>query len=200
MTDTRQHPILHYLRRVLGTPAGGSVSDADLLSRFVSARDEAAFELLLWRHAAMVLHVCRQVLRDDEAADDAFQATFLVFVRKAGSISRRQSLGAWLYRVAYHVALKARAEVQKRASAGPALEGIAAPAETDDAEQRELRRLVCEEVNRLSAKYRAVIVACYFEAKTHEEAASQLGWPRAPWRGVCLRAANCCAAGSFAAA
>ncbi|MGH7225231.1 MAG: RNA polymerase sigma factor, partial [Gemmataceae bacterium] len=97
MSDTRQHPILSYLHRLLGTTADAGVSDAELLRRFVSQRDEAAFELLLWRHAAMVLHVCRRLLRDTDAVEDAFQATFLVFVRKAGSISRRESLGGWLY-------------------------------------------------------------------------------------------------------
>src|SRR5215831_13233547 len=116
MASTRQHPILNYLRRVLGAPAGIGVSDADLLQRFVKERDEAAFELLMWRHAAMVLHVCRQVLGDVEAAEDAFQAIFLVFVRKAGSISRREALGSWLYRVAYRTALKARTQDKKCAA------------------------------------------------------------------------------------
>src|SRR5579884_495396 len=111
MDGTRYHPILNYLRQTLGAPPAGGVSDADLLRRFVAERDEAAFELLLWRHAAMVLRVCRQVLRDEPTAEDAFQATFLVFVRKAGSISRRESLGGWLYRVAYHIALKARKQI-----------------------------------------------------------------------------------------
>lgn len=67
MSDSRRHPILAYLRQVLGAPAGGGVADAELLQRFVKERDEAAFELLMWRHAAMVLHVCRPCLRDDTA-------------------------------------------------------------------------------------------------------------------------------------
>ena len=189
MTKTRHHPILSYLRQVLGASAGGGVSDADLLRRFVAERDEAAFELLLWRHAAMVLHVCRQVLGDADAAEDAFQATFLVFVRKAGSISRRESLGSWLYRVAYRIALKVAGAGQetclRRFGNGCIIE--AAP-EADDAGQRELRRMICEEVDRLPAKYRAPIVACYFEGKTHEEAAKQLGWPRGTVAGRLARA------------
>jgi RNA polymerase sigma factor (sigma-70 family) len=187
MANTRHHPILDYLRRVLGEPAGG-VGDADLLHRFVSERDQAAFELLLWRHAAMVLHVCRQVLGDVDAADDAFQATFLVFVRKAGSISRRESLGSWLYRVAYRIALKARVRLQIRSAAPEELDRLTAPAEAEDAEQRELRRIVCEEVNRLPANYRAAVVACFFEGKTHEEAAKHLGWPRGTVAGRLARA------------
>jgi RNA polymerase sigma factor (sigma-70 family) len=188
MPETRHHPILNYLRHVLGSSPGGGVSDADLLHRFVLERDEAAFELLMWRHAAMVLHVCGQVLSDRQAAEDAFQATFLVFVRKAGSISRREALGSWLYRVAYRTALKARAQSKKQVSTGPELDVLEAPAEADDAGQRELRRMICEEVNRLPAKYRAPIVACFFEGKTHEEAAKQLGWPRGTVAGRLARA------------
>ncbi|HEY7310342.1 MAG TPA: sigma-70 family RNA polymerase sigma factor [Gemmataceae bacterium] len=188
MPDTRQHPILNYLRQVLGSPAGGGVSDADLLHRFVNERDEAAFELLMWRHAAMVLHVCAQVLSNRETAEDAFQATFLVFVRKAGSISRREALGSWLYRVAYRTALKARTRDKRRPSPGPELDLLEAPPDGDDAGQRELRRMICEEVNRLPAKYRAPIVACFFEGKTHEEAANQLGWPRGTVAGRLARA------------
>src|SRR5215469_594202 len=105
MADPRHHPLLRYLRQALGAPSCNGVTDAELLRRFVEERDEAAFELLLWRHAAMVLHVCRQVLRGAEAVEDAFQATFLVFVRKAASIGRKEALGGWLYRVAYHTAL-----------------------------------------------------------------------------------------------
>lgn len=188
MANTRHHSILNYLRQVLGTQAGGGVSDADLLRRFVDQRDEAAFELLLWRHAAMVLHLCQQMLGDADAAEDAFQATFLVFVRKADSISRREALGSWLYRVAYHIALKARARVRTRTAAPVELDGLPAPAETEDADQREVRRILCEEVNRLPPKYRAVIVACFFEGKTHEEAAHQLGWPRGTVAGRVARA------------
>jgi RNA polymerase sigma factor (sigma-70 family) len=188
MDGTQHHPILNFLRRVLGTPPPGGVSDADLLRRFVADRDEAAFELLLWRHAAMVLHVCGQVLRDRQAAEDAFQATFLVFVRKAASVRRRESLGGWLYKVAYHVALKARAQLKKRAPLDAELDRIESPAETDEVDRRELRRLICEEVNRLPPRYRAPIVACYFEGKTHEQAASQLGWPRGTVAGRLARA------------
>ncbi|HEY7329165.1 MAG TPA: sigma-70 family RNA polymerase sigma factor [Gemmataceae bacterium] len=187
MANARQHPILHYLRRVLGEASSGGVSDADLLRRFVNERDEAAFELLLWRHAAMVLHVCRQVLSDADAAEDAFQATFLVFVRKARSIGRGEALASWLYRVAYRIALKARAQVKTRTVTSEELDGIAA-AEVVDADERELRRIICEEVNGLPEHYRAAVVACFFEGKTHEEAAKQLGWPRGTVAGRVARA------------
>ena len=178
MGDSRHHPILNYLRRTLGASESAGVSDTEILRRFVNARDEAAFELLLWRHAAMVLHVCRQILRDDAAAEDAFQATFLVLARKAASIGQRESAGGWLHRVAYRIALKARAAGRAKAGANVDLDQLEAPPPPDDPSRRELRRVICEEVNRLPAKYRAPIIACYFESRTHEEAAQQLGWPR----------------------
>jgi RNA polymerase sigma factor (sigma-70 family) len=178
MAGTRYHSLLHYLRQRLGTSAGTAVGDGELLRRFVDQRDEAAFELLLWRHAAMVLHVCRHVLGDADAAEDAFQATFLALVRKAGSISRREALGSWLYRVAYHIALKGRAEMRKHRYAEQGEKSRDSPMSSDSLAEREQRQIIAEEVHRLPGKFRAAIVACYFEAKTLDEAAQQLGWPR----------------------
>ena len=113
MSGTRLNSVLHYVRKVLGSPADQG-SDADLLQRFVQQHDETAFELLLWRHAALVLGVCQGVLRDSHAAEDAFQATFLALARKAASIKRGVSLGAWLYQVAYRVAVRARRNVAEQ--------------------------------------------------------------------------------------
>src|SRR5262245_24543251 len=79
---------LRFLRRVTDNPHAPGVADADLLDRFVAHPDEAAFELLMWRHAGMVLHVCRALLRDHHLAEDAFQATFLALARKAASVRR----------------------------------------------------------------------------------------------------------------
>ncbi len=96
------------LRR-LTDPGSTGLSDGELLERYVQAADEAAFELLLWRHGPMVFGVCRRVLRRAEDAEDAFQATFLTLVRKAASVKRGAAVGAWLYQVAYRIALRARA-------------------------------------------------------------------------------------------
>src|SRR5712692_1126944 len=120
--------VLHHLHRLTGRPDAG-VSDAQLLQRFAADRDEAAFELLLWRHGPMVRAVCRRVLRHAQDAEDAFQATFLTLVRKAGSIGKRESLGGWLYRVAYRVALRAR-DTAARRPAESLLEGEAVAPET----------------------------------------------------------------------
>src|SRR5262245_63191477 len=96
--------------------AGGvaGLSEGQLLDRFVARRDEAAFEALMARHGPMVLGICRQLLRDPNDVDDAFQATFLVLVRKAGTLRRCDLLGNWLYGVAYRVATRSRALAARR--------------------------------------------------------------------------------------
>src|SRR5262249_8022851 len=105
--------LLERLRRTAAGPGDGP-TDAELLRRFVRQRDEAAFELLVYRHGPLVLGVCRRVLRDGHAAEDAFQATFLALARKAGGIARGGAVAAWLCRVACRVALRARAAAAKR--------------------------------------------------------------------------------------
>src|SRR4051812_23481590 len=92
---------LHDLRRTLTPPGGGAATDAQLLARFVSGRDEGAFAALVRRHGPMVLGVCHRVLGHAEDAEDAFQATFLVLARKAASVVKREAVGSWLYQVAY---------------------------------------------------------------------------------------------------
>ena len=105
--------VLRRLRRLAGAaPTDGT--DSYLLTRFVDHRDEEAFAALLVRHGPLVRGVCRQVLRDAHEADDAFQATFLVLARKARSIRQGQCLAAWLYRVAYHIAVQAVASLARR--------------------------------------------------------------------------------------
>jgi RNA polymerase sigma factor (sigma-70 family) len=173
------HTALHHLRRLIDAPEAG-VSDAQLVERFVSTRDEAAFELLVRRHERLVLNVCRRVLHDPHDAADAFQATFLVLVRKAAAIGKRGSVAGWLYKVAYRVALRARTGAANRAAheqLGRDLAALPAP-ETPDAAWRELRPLLDQEVSRLPEKYRVPVVLCYLESRTYEEAARQLGCSR----------------------
>src|SRR5262245_3511381 len=111
----------------------GRLTDAELLERFVRTRDGAAFEALVWRHAPMVVSVCRRVARRAEDAEDAFQATFLALARKAHAIGRRAAVGGWLYKVAYRAALEARrisaqtpaeATTPVKAGAGPVEEAV----------------------------------------------------------------------------
>jgi TIGR03009 family protein len=180
MANASRQGVVRHLGRLLGREGADGIPDAQLLEQFVTRRDEAAFELLVWRHERLVLGVCRRLLRDAHEAEDAFQATFLALARKAGSIGRRQALAGWLSRVAYRTALRARVAARRRA--GPAPPDFDVPAAVGDepeaaAARRELRPLLDRELDRLPDKYRVPVVLCYLEGKTYGEAARQLGWP-----------------------
>src|SRR5262249_28215601 len=108
MTSGRVGTVLRHIHTLLGS--GHDLrADQELLRRFVLGREQAAFEALVHRHGPLVLGVCRRVLRHEHDAEDAFQATFLVLARKAGTIRQQESLCGWLDRVAYHIAVKAQA-------------------------------------------------------------------------------------------
>lgn len=168
----------------LGSVAG--LSEVQLLEQFVRQHDQAAFEALVERHGPMVMGVCRQWLRDPRDAEDAFQATFLVLVRKASSLRDCTLLGNWLYGVAYRVALRARSDAAKRRSRETG--GVDNHADPSVPTSQEDRPWLYEEVNRLPEKYRAPIVLCYLEGRTHEEAAEQLCWPVGTVKGRLSRA------------
>jgi RNA polymerase sigma factor (sigma-70 family) len=177
-----------------GTSAG--LSDEQLLSRFATAREQSdlAFESIVQRHGPMVLEVCSRLLgADHHAAEDAFQATFLVLARRARSITVRPggSLGPWLHEVAWRTARKARVASSRRQAREQRVATRAeAVAQTDEpawlADDR--YRVLHEEVSRLPEKYRAAIVLCYFEGLTHDQAAASLGWPVGTVRGYLARA------------
>jgi RNA polymerase sigma factor (sigma-70 family) len=176
MANGQVSPVVRFLRRLAGEGRGGT--DGQLLERFARGGEEAAFAALLARHGPLVHGVCRRVLDDAHAADDAFQATFLVLVRKAGSIGRPELLGNWLHGVAYRTAVKARgAAARRRVHERRAAEQAAARA-APDAEWSDLRPVLDEELARLTQRYRAPLVLCYLEGKTTEEAARELGCPR----------------------
>jgi RNA polymerase sigma factor (sigma-70 family) len=155
------------------------VTDRQLLECFVRQHDEVAFEALVQRHGPMVLAVCRRVLGAGQDADDAFQATFLVLVRRAASVGKPELLGNWLYGVAYRVARKLRAQAARRRLHESAREAVAMPPPdpADDASWRELRAVLDEELQHLPPKFQAPLVLCYLEGLTNEEAARRLGWP-----------------------
>jgi RNA polymerase sigma factor (sigma-70 family) len=160
----------------LATPGAGGLTDAQLLERFVADRDEAAFEVLVWRHGPLVYNVCRRVLRRPDDVEDAFQATFLALVRKARAIRNRAAVAGWLYQVAYRASLRARAA--RRATQPYPDAELPAPETEDALAWRDLRPVLNEEVHRLPAKYRDAVVLCYLSGHTTEEAARQLGCPR----------------------
>jgi RNA polymerase sigma factor (sigma-70 family) len=154
-------------------------SDAQLLERFRSRREEQAFVALVRRHGPLVLGVCRRVLRDDHESEDAFQATFLALARQAGSICRGESLSSWLYGVALRVALRLRAELARRSRHERTAAAQKANGTLTDAEAfpADLRLVLDEELARLPPRYRRVLVLCYLQGRTHLEAARELGYP-----------------------
>ncbi len=154
-----------------------AVSDAELLERFVTCRDEAAFAALIARHGPMVLSVCRRLLRHPQDAEDAFQATFLVLVRKAASIGKRELLGHWLYGVAMRVAVRARVMAAKQQTRETADMERIAEATPQPAETKDVSAAITEEVQRLPAKYRIPIVLYYLEGRTSAEVAGSLSCP-----------------------
>jgi RNA polymerase sigma factor (sigma-70 family) len=170
--------VLHFLRRLVALREADASSDGRLVSRFARLRDEAAFAELLRRHGPMVLGVCRRVLGDSADADDAFQATFLVLVRKAGALGAPESVANWLHGVAHRTALKARVEAAKRQHREQEAAAMPATSATDDLVWRDLRPVLDEEIQRLPARYRAPFVLCHLEGKTNEEAAHLLGCPK----------------------
>jgi RNA polymerase sigma factor (sigma-70 family) len=149
--------ILHQLRQMVLRHDGAGMSDGQLLRSFLNQRDEAAFEALVRRHGPMVRGVCRRVLRDTHDADDAFQAAFLVLLRKAPALAAREVIGDWLHGVAYRTALKARtADARRRAK-----ERRISRSEVIEEESRpEWHALLDQEVGRLPEKYRLPVVLC----------------------------------------
>ncbi len=180
MVQTKGGKVAQELESLWSTGTLTGASDAQLLQRFTLDHDataELAFRELLERHAPMVMGVCRQIARRPHDVDDAFQATFLVLVRKARSIRVQDSLGPWLYKVAYRTAHRARVSAARHASA--ALDDIESPAgsPSEDSSGLETAPLLHDEIGRLPEKYRSPIVLCHLEGKTHEEAARVLNWP-----------------------
>src|SRR5262249_55599242 len=168
------------LRGEAGTP------DTELLQRFLGGREEAAFEALVERHGPMVLGVCRHLVPNAADADDAFQATFLVLVRRASSIRKPQLLGNWLYGVAHRVAARARVQAARRRDRGR-LE-VEMMATDRSREASEWNPVLHEELNHLPEKYRAPMVLCYLQGKTNQEAAQLLSWPVGTVKGRLTRA------------
>jgi len=179
VTKSRNGTILRHIHVLFNVGTVAGLTDEQLLDQFTTCTGEAAelaFAALVERHGPMVLRVCQSVLREPHDAQDAFQATFLVLVRKAGSIRKRGSLVSWLHGVACRIAscgnaATARRRRHERKTAERAATSV------DDGDRDDLASVLHEELDRLPEKYRAPIVLCYLESRTHEEAAQQLRWP-----------------------
>jgi RNA polymerase sigma factor (sigma-70 family) len=176
MANLHMERVVGQLRRIAQV-SDGRPSDGQLLAEFIAQRAEDAFEGIVRRHGPMVLGVCRRVLKCNAEAEDAFQATFLVLVRKAGSIANRELLGHWLYRVAYHLALRARTASQRRHLAESQVRSMPAPDGSSAAHAADWQALLDQELNGLPEKYRAPLVLCDLQGRTRKEVAVRLGWP-----------------------
>ncbi len=182
--------VVRQFRTLFGVGVVGGLSDRQLLERFLDRGEggEAAFEALVTRHGPMVMGVCRQLLGRPDDAEDAFQATFLVLVRRADSIRKRDSLASWLYGVARRIALRAKSQEASRRLR----EGLGEPGRAtlsiEGPEADELRKSLHAEIDRLPEKYRAPVVLIDLEGRTHAEAAEQLRWPIGTVSGRLFRA------------
>jgi RNA polymerase sigma factor (sigma-70 family) len=168
--------ILQHVRQVLEARGADRLSDRDLLQRYAQQHDQAAFATLVCRHGPMVLQVCQRILHHCQDAEDAFQTTFLTLARKATSGKWQDSVGPWLYMVAYRLALRSRASADRRAR----LERYAntgAPTDPQtDAGDREFFTLFHEQLGNLPEQFRAPVVLCCLEGFTRDQAARELGW------------------------
>jgi uncharacterized protein (TIGR02246 family) len=177
MATSQMREFIQHLRRAVLLREGSGLTDGQLLKDYLNRREEAALAALVRRHGPMVWGVCRRVLRNDHDAEDAFQATFLVLVRKAASIVSPELLANWLYGVAHQTALKARATTAKRKVRERPVTEMPEPAVTERDLWNDLLPLLDQELSRLPDKYRVAVVLCELEGKTRKEAARQLGVP-----------------------
>lgn len=180
--------MVRQIRHWAGRPADSQATDGELLERFVKQHDEAAFEVIVQRHGRVVFNTCQRILHDRHAAEDAFQATFLVLARRAHAIRKRDSLASWLFGVAYRVAVRAKARASRRGEEERQAAGMTPDDPGTVAAWRELRPVLDAELEHLPEKYRAPVLLCYFEGLSNEEAAQQLRWPPGTVKGRLARA------------
>ncbi len=177
MPANSMNRVIQHLRSAVVRHYGCALTDGQLLDWFIESHDEAAAEFLVRRHGPMVFGVCRRILRNEADAQDAFQATFLVLVRKASTIRPRDRVGNWLYGVARQTALRAKSAAAKQHQRERQMAHIPEPEVVQGGIGADVVPLLDDELSRLPAKYRCAVVLCDLECKTHKEAARQLGCP-----------------------
>jgi RNA polymerase sigma factor (sigma-70 family) len=153
------------------------LKDDQLLARFFRGHEDAAFAALVGRYGPLVFGVCRRILSDPNDADDAFQATFLVLVRKGATLRDPGKLANWLYGVAYRTARKLRAKAAQRTKSERQAGEMPTKSDFHEMKYDELQAILDEEISQLPEKYALPLVLCYLEGKTNAQAAAQLGWP-----------------------
>lgn len=172
---TKQPELLRFIRR-LAQPDNRQHTDQELIGRFLARRDEASFLMIVHRYGSMVYAVCRRVLGDEANSEDAFQESFLVLARKAGTLRTRASLADWLYGVARRTALQARAKAARRAARERSAPTRAVCDTLAEVSVRETLAILDEELARLPEKYRVPLLLCTLEGLSRDEAARQLNW------------------------
>lgn len=175
MTAPTLNTVAHQLCTWIEARSLAEVSDRQLLERFVHSGEEAAFAALLRRHGPMVLHVCYRVLERFHDAEDVFQATFLLLARKAKNIRQGEAVGSWLHGVAHRLAIRFQEQARRRQDHERRAADVHPEGSLQEAEYRELQAMLDDELQRLPAKYRQVLVLCYLEGQTQEEAAPPSG-------------------------
>ncbi|HJZ92016.1 MAG TPA: sigma-70 family RNA polymerase sigma factor [Gemmataceae bacterium] len=173
MTAAPLPRLVRSLRRTLDATNVAALSDDDLLARFRESGDPAAFEAIVRRHGSRVFAACRRVLTDPADAEDAFQATFVVFMRRPGAVRGGQALGSWLFAVAHRVALQARATRKRRERLEA--KSLARRETVSESSWREACAVLHEELDRLPNASRRPLILCYLEGASRDEAAQQLG-------------------------
>ncbi len=188
MASASMGATLRQIGRLFGSETVAGLADDQLLDRYVARRDESAFAALVGRHGPMVLGVCRAVLKDSAEVEDAFQATFLVLIRKAETIRGREALGGWLHQVAYRIAIEAGADAALRRAREQSAGELAAMRSESEEFPDEMRRILHEEIERLPEHFRLPVVLCDLEGLSRLEAARQLRWTEGTLRGRLARA------------
>ena len=171
------------LRSLCAATMDASLSDRELVTRFVHQHDQAAFSALVRRHSPIVWNVCRRILGQHADIEDSVQATFVLLSRKAGGLNNPDLVGAWLHAVARKVALKARSRKSADRVVPLDREVPHSDAPLDELSSREVLAILDEELARLPEEYRAVLLLCCIEGKSREEAAQRLGWSEGSVKG-----------------
>src|SRR5438105_38394 len=177
MNEARSGAILEHIRKFARIGSDTRLSDRELLARFAHGHDEAAFAALVQRHGAMILQVCRRIVHNLHDAEDICQATFFVLASRAATRKWHDSVGNWLYQVAYRLSLRARSDALRRRRHESRMGTRPALQTRDEITAKELQAALDEELFRLPDKYQVPLVLCYLQGATRDEAARQLGWP-----------------------